>query len=203
MRVFNCLAGFASGHSEGPSILTCQQTPQALLSQTRVVSHGEMKWKAQIAAWRSELQSGGHDVRRAFERLKKPIRGLRVTERVQEILNVVTATKLKGSESKSHQSILSSIKYTIVDVSQNPVRRAFTGDSGFCHTLCTSSLLVHLGYQRMVLPAEHMAFQGHNLKRLKFGQLTHSKIRELAGEGIFLPSLATVIWCMHLVGTFQ
>lgn len=183
--------------------MTCQQTPQALLSQTRVVSHGEMKWKAQIAAWRSELQSGGHDVRRAFERLKKPIRGLRVTERVQEILNVVTATKLKGSESKSHQSILSSIKYTIVDVSQNPVRRAFTGDSGFCHTLCTSSLLVHLGYQRMVLPAEHMAFQGHNLKRLKFGQLTHSKIRELAGEGIFLPSLATVIWCMHLVGTFQ
>ena len=139
--------------------------------------------------------------------LKVNIRGLEMTPRIRAILNMVVAAKVSGKHCVTRASILDAVATTIVDVSQNPARRAFTPKSGVNHTLCTSSRLVHLGLMRTLLPVEAMLMQGHNIDNLKFpgigqGGLSNHQIRCLAGEGMYLPSLGMLIWALFLTGAF-
>lgn len=172
----------------------------------RVRSSGaDDKWKFQVVEWKREIK-GGAKMFTQFDDMKLEIKGLRMTERVRAILNMVVAAKTSPfltAKAMSKQTKLNCIARTIVDISQNPVRRCFTPAHGCNHTLCTSSVLVHLGMKRMVLPCEHFAFQGHGLSRVRFGDLSNSKLRTLAGEGMCLPCLGVVLFSLHLLGYFS
>ena len=126
-----------------------------------------------------------------------------MTPRIAGILNLVTAEKIGGHVSKPKGDILKALATTVVDVSQNPCRKNFTPEHGTNHTMCTSSMLVHLGKFRTVLPAEMMMWQGHNIAKVKFPAAEPSKAwRVLAGEGMALPCLGTVIFCLLLNGAW-
>ena len=74
--------------------------------------------------------------------------------RIRAILNTVVASKLKSQISKTRAETLAAISTTVVDVSQNPCRRSYTNDNNMNHCLCTSSIPIHLGQKRVVLPVE-------------------------------------------------
>lgn len=159
----------------------------------------DSKWLQQIASWRAELKIARNFL--PFDSLQQSIKGVNLTARTRAILNCVVATKVKGQTSKTKRETLAAIATTIVDLSQNPCRKNFTPASGTNHTLCTSSFLVHLGQFRTVLPSEMLAWQGHNLQRIKFPTRSNRVWRCLAGEGMNLACLGTVIFALHLTGS--
>lgn len=163
----------------------------------------DRKWKEQIVAWREALNIPRDW--RPFDLLNMQIHGCRMTPRVQAILNMVVASKLEGFYTTDRRTIQKAIQDTIVDISQNPIRRAFTPNHGVQHCLCTSASLIHLGLQRCILPAELMLWQGHNSSKLKYPAgseaMSSRQARNLAGEGMFLPSLGVVVWCLLLTGS--
>ena len=162
---------------------------------------GEQKWKSQITTWRQELKVPMNF--RPFQQLRRSVQGMSLNPRITAILDMVTAVKLGGDRTKNKQEISAALATTVVDVSQNPCRRNYTPSHGVNHTLCTSSLLVHLGKFRTVVPAEAMMWQGHNIQRLKFPTGESNRTwRCLAGEGMALPCIGTVIWCLFLTGAF-
>lgn len=92
-------------------------------------------------------------------------------------------------------------KDLFVDVSQNHVRRPMSDASGFLRTLTTSTTLYSYEADRTVLPIEHLFLQGYEHqvsipKSIAAG--SGSEIRNLAGEAICLPCLASIVWCLHL-----
>ena len=138
-----------------------------------------------------------------WSKMNLQIQGLNCTARVSALLNLMTATVLKG-QVKSKKETLQLMGNMVIDISQNPCRRCWTPPSGTNHTLCTSSWPLHMGKLRAVLPAELFAWQGHNIMRTKFPKgMTNKKIKTLAGEGMFLPSLGTVIFSLLLTGSFE
>lgn len=89
----------------------------------------------------------------------------------------------------------------VVDVSQNPCRSPWTTQSGHAHTLTTSTLLYSYKMDRMLQPIEYLLLQGYqgtvNLEGLKA-----DSIRKMAGEGVALPCLATILSCIHATKGF-
>lgn len=158
------------------------------------------KWRVQIAEWRKSLAlpSGV----RVWSHLMEA-KGLNVTERVGEILEIVAAVKLVESGVNilqdlpfSHKKEL--LKHVYCDVSQNPKFKSHTNQEGITGCLTTSTLLYSFGRDRVVLPVELAMIQGHR-RGFKFPpEMPSSKIRDLMGEGMNLPCLGTVVWCLYL-----
>ena len=116
----------------------------------------------------------------------------------------MVSTKIVGKGLKTRADILKEVSKTIVDVSQNPCRRNFTPVHGTNHTLCTSSHLCHLGQMRTVLPAEMMLMQGWNSETLVVPDgMTNKSMRVLAGNGMFLPCLGSVLLALLLAGCLE
>ena len=198
------MSGSRFGFGVLESLLLQVECKRAPAAEIRVMDEGS-QWCKQIISWRDEL--GLSRQRKPFDMLNVSICGLEMTPRIRAILNLVVASKIAGKHCVTKAAILVAISTTIVDVSQNPCRRAFTPKSGVNHTLCTSSRLVHLGLMRVLLPVEAMLMQGHNIHNLKFpgvgqGALSNHQIRCLAGEGMFLPSLGMLIWALLMTGAF-
>ena len=160
---------------------------------------GDPQWKRQIAQWRDEL--GVSSKYLPFDGLRAKVQGLCMTPRVKAILNCVVATKIVNKGLKTRADVMKEISTTVVDVSQNPCRRNFTPAHGTNHTLCTSSQLCHLGRMTTVLPAEMMLLQGWNSETLVVPDgMTNRSLRVLAGNGMCLPCLGTVLWSLLLAG---
>ena len=185
---------------------------QAVKEASRMTSNNTgdgSQWAAQLKELRADL--GVSKAFQPFDSLERVIVGLRVTPRVKGILNWVVATKLKEAQlgvadrpgKVSRAFVLGCIDKTFIDVSQNPCRKAYTPRHGTNHTMTTVTQLVHLGAMRVVLPAEQFYFQGHNPGRVQFPDVSNKTLRELAGEGMFLGSLGTLVWALHLLGAFN
>ena len=90
-----------------------------------------------------------------------------------------------------------------VDVSQNPkfgpMASVASGAADILGCLCTSTCLYSYGRDRALLPIEHMYLQGHRRGFSIPDRMPSNRLRQLAGEGMSLPCLATVIWSMYLV----
>ena len=84
------------------------------------------------------------------------------------------------------------------DTSQNPARKAYTCKKTDCmKCLTTSSCLYSHGRDRVVLALEHLLFQGHSLDVVIPRDMRQSSLKSLAGEGIALPCLATLVYALH------
>ena len=114
------------------------------------------------------------------------------------IMNMVVADitqPLKQQKKNTKRAMMAALADVVVDVSQNPARRAFTGRSGSLRTLTTSSQLADISRGRMLKPAEYMWLQGHNRLTTQIPEELHGrKLRTLAGEGMSLPCVGLVIW---------
>ena len=91
------------------------------------------------------------------------------------------------------------MKDVMLDYSQNPFRRAFTNSCGRNYTLTTSTTLYHFGRDRILLPPEYMRMQGWDSTMVVPGDMTATELRVLAGEGMALPCLASVLYGIYLV----
>ena len=160
----------------------------------------------QIAQWRaSEALPAGL---RAWAHEMKAV-GIPQTERVREIIEMVALEKLKqkGVDLGKVESMTFSTKQTLlkdvyVDVSQNPKHKSCTNAKGITGCLATSTCLYSYGRDRVVLPTELSMIQGHRRGFFFPETMSSNQIRDLAGEGMNLPCLGTILWCMYLTKGF-
>lgn len=158
-------------------------------------------------AWRDKLEIS--PANNPFDKLKLSIRGLAMTDRIQGLLNLVVAARIKEFRADrpdlkrvTAKQVKKAIESTLVDVSQNPGRQNFTNREGFTHTLTTSSVLVHLGRGTILHPKEMLFLQGHGAQTRVPRSLKPADLKRLAGEGMALPCLGTCIWAQFLVRGF-
>ena len=129
--------------------------------------------------------------------------GLNRTERVSELLEVVASTKLLEQGVDILQPIPFSqkkqlLQHVYCDVSQNPKFRNCTNKDGITGCLATSTVLYSFGRDRALLPFELAMLQGHG-RGLRFPEgMPGSQIRDLMGEGMNLPCLATIVWSLYV-----
>lgn len=129
--------------------------------------------------------------------------GLRRTERICDLLDMVAAAKLlelgESPVNKPFSKMKELLQDVYCDVSQNPKFRSYTNKNGITGCLATSTVLYSFGRDRLVLPFELALLQGHR-RGFKFpDDMPISKIRDLMGEGMSLPCLGTVVWCVYLI----
>ncbi|CAE7693615.1 unnamed protein product [Symbiodinium sp. CCMP2592] len=163
---------------------------------------GPQQWQVQIAEWQNRLGiSDSVDVLRKVKNLK--LCGLQKNKRIMAILNLSVLQKLKPGQRRSAVSVASirkACKTLIVNVSQNPNRgNLITPDSGFNHTLCSSTLQIHLGLRRLITAREMMFQHGHPRDMVIPTDMSVHSLRQLAGQGMALPSVATCLWCQCIL----
>ena len=138
------------------------------------------------------------------------------SERERELLDLAAAAYLGGGEAvrevqakMRHMSDVdqaSKMKWLcralITDVSQNPARRPQTNQQGRSRCLTTSSRLYSHGQARMVTAFEFFRFQGHDLRVQIPDSISQKQAADLAGEGIALPCLATIVFCLQATECF-
>ena len=158
-------------------------------------------WISQCAAWRESL---GLPSDAKIWSHKMVATGLSATSRVKEILDLVAAEKLKKyglsnvlRMSKEEKQEL--LRGVFCDVSQNPKFASYTNEANVTGCLATSTILYSYGRDRVVLPFEHLMFQGHRRGIVFPPEIKSTQIKTLAGEGMALPCLGSVIWAMYLL----
>ena len=131
------------------------------------------------------------------------LRGVADQARALEIIDLATLQYAGYPESMSMDAATLQQKCSSLytDLSQNPARKSFTGKHGHSKCLTSSSIVYSHGRDRVVLPIELMRFQGHDLEILIPHDMSQRSLRELAGQGIFVPSLGTLLCCLRACGS--
>jgi hypothetical protein len=109
---------------------------------------------------------------------------------------------MTGLRNKSYANMMDVMQHVYVDTSQSHGRRCFTSDSGNTNCLTTSTQLYSFGRDSLVLAKELMFLQGHKRDIVIPSGMSDAKLADLAGEGICLPCLASVLWALYLVKEF-
>ena len=131
--------------------------------------------------------------------------GLRKTESISALINLAAADVLKAKGVPANKgnsaNMQEGMKDVFLDVSQNPTRKPWTNRRGHNHTLCTSSVLYSFAQDRMLFPEEYMFLQGWS-HHMQVEESFRDELRELAGLGMALPCLGSLIWALYLVKGF-
>ena len=162
------------------------------------------QWISQSAKWRAELQ-----VTREYapftSKLNMAETGLplgvtgRPNKRVLDLLDCSAMQVCKRSK-KTLKECKPELSETLVDISQSHVRRPMSSASGMARALTTSSRLFALGQGRLLKPIEHMMLQGFQSNIHVPAAVSDTALRKMAGEGMALPCLGTVIMAVLLAG---
>ncbi|CAE7038707.1 unnamed protein product [Symbiodinium sp. CCMP2592] len=125
--------------------------------------------------------------------------GISHNARVKEVLDLAVLQYLgrTGCSDGSEGGVRKKCQDLYTDVSQNPNRKSFTAASGSSRCLTTSSTIYSHGRDRVVLPLEMLFFQGHTVDVKIPDGMKQRSLRSLAGEGICLPCLATLLFALH------
>ena len=158
------------------------------------------KWRKQIEEWKARLGAGGElEHLRPWTRFNQP-KGLPNTERVRAILDCVCLQTVGTErvvallkEPTGPAQIRALMSGVFVNVSQNPMRQAFTNKRGIAKCLHTATQLYSFQRNRIILPYELMLLQGHS-RGVQIPELMPKKdLHDLAGMGISLPSLGVLV----------
>lgn len=107
-----------------------------------------VKWKEQVEDWLTEMGAVGHlRELKPWSQLSPELRGLSKTARVRAILDCVAIEVLGGAKAasaicqrkNSELLIRATMDDCYVDVSQNPVRKAYCNSDGLLTCLRTGS----------------------------------------------------------------
>ena len=138
--------------------------------------------------------------------------GLSKTARVLELLDLVClqamshfakTAKISQTELFSGKNMDKALENVYVDVSQSCSRMVATTQKGVTPTFTTSSQVYSFRLDRLLTPAEIMLIHGHSLQTRFPLDLTAANLRRLAGEGMAVYCVATVIWCVFLTRQFN
>ena len=142
--------------------------------------------------------------------------GLSKTNRILEILDLaVIDTLVAKHQGSSTDAIIELNRATsprelkalmsdiYVDVSQNPVRKAWTNRNRVSKCLTTSTQLFSLARDRMILPIELLYLQGHTREVRIPSSMSQTSIRDLAGEGMHLACLGTLLYCLRITNMLE
>ena len=122
------------------------------------------------------------------------------TERVQSLVDCVVWAKLGlRSRSMSWSEKTEALKHSYVDTSQNHCRRPYTNTQGVTGTLTTSSHIYSFGRDSFILPKELLLWHGHSRAINIPDHVKASQLKALAGEGMSLPCIGSVLWSALLV----
>lgn len=172
------------------------------------------KWSGQILNWKQQLGATG-----AFASLKpwtsQPglrLTGISATTRVKAILDCVALDVLGGATETAalmgsagpafHSIVREKLAGVIVDLSQNPCRKAFTNASGIAKCMLTSSILYSYQRDGVILPLEMLLIQGHSPTIRIPPSMMPDEMLELATMGITLPNLAALLLALCLQRAF-
>ena len=142
--------------------------------------------------------------RRAFRGV-----GLNRSPRVLDLLDCYVAAELKKQEALLLQNVDCErvdvedlMQGKFMDVSQSLNRHAHTNANGCNHALTTSSVLYDFTRDCVLSGREMLALHGQPKDFIIPPDVPESVVRELAGEGMSIPSLSSVIWCLYLTRQF-
>ncbi len=157
-----------------PIACFCQETSATLAStwiQKSTATRNQMKVSPNAAPWTSNPA--------------RSLSGLSTTQRVRDLVDVAwLAYQQAVAKGEPHDDVIS----WFVDVSQSVSRKPW---SAHVMNLTQSTELYSFGHDAVIAPAGLMLLQGHS-SSLTF----HVQgLSALAGEGMFLPSVATCLYC--------
>ena len=147
--------------------------------------------------------------------MSRKLVGVPRTARATEMLNLAALAHLGGEKAvnlsklartqacKVSSEMQATLCDVFVDISQNPNRAPWTNEQGISKCLTTSSAWYSFARDGMVLPLELMAFQGHRTSLQIPDSMSPSSLKQLAGQGICLPCLATLIMVLASCGAFR
>ena len=150
-------------------------------------------WARQLSEWREKLMMP------ESMKLWSPHMEFQTTDRCRAILDVVVVAKL-GLEAAnmSFHEIKAKLTHVYCDLSQNPKFMGYTNDRGVTGCLATSTMLYSFARDGLLLPYELLLLQGHSRSLKIPDHVTSHQMKTLAGEGISLPCLGTVLWAVYL-----
>ncbi|CAE7260889.1 unnamed protein product [Symbiodinium sp. CCMP2592] len=154
-------------------------------------------WHNQSVAWRDRLE-----VSRNYgpwtQSPHTQLQGLPKSDRVKDLVDLVALEKTRGTK-RSWQQMQNALHGHFVDVSQSHQRCKCSNTGGFMPTMTTGSIYYSYEADMVLCAREHMMLQGHdNTFRVPVG-MAPRQLRSMAGNGMSLPSLATMIWSWFLL----
>ena len=149
------------------------------------------KWKADSITFRNKMNVSPTFApwtgRESFK-----AKGIRLTPRTTDIIDCCAIQFMK-SNNVAAKDLPTAMKGVFLDISQSLQRKAYTAN-GLNRCLTTSSCIYSFEHDRLVTPLETLFFQGFP-KSLKIPMgISAGDIKDMAGEGMTLPCLATVMW---------
>lgn len=124
-------------------------------------------------------------------------KGLNVTPRVKDLIDIIVIQEMKAKDLPASE-IGESLTEMFLDVSQSLSRNAHT-QKGTNKCLTTATQNYSFKQDRVVLGLESLVFQGYPRGELKVpNHFSNQHLKELAGEGMCLPCLATVMWSLFV-----
>ena len=115
--------------------------------------------------------------------------------------HVVSQSRLK-MRSVNQQQLRDLMMPVTLDYSQNPVRRSFSGSTGNIPCLTSSSQLYNYGRDRVLCGKEHFLLQGWKPDVVVPPDVSDAKVKELAGQGMCVASLGSILWAVYCVKQF-
>ena len=89
-----------------------------------------------------------------------------------------------------------------MDVSQSVKRHKHSTPAGIVHTLTTSTRLYSFSLDRVLSGREMLSLHCQPKDLVIPDDIRDSALCDLAGEGMALPCLASVVWCLYLTKQF-
>lgn len=165
------------------------------------------KWKLSSAKWRKEL-----GVTQEYSPYTQKIKGEgslgllglgeKPPKRTLDLIDCCVLQVCKKARKAVHHAD-DLLKNHMVDVSQNHDRRPLSSPPA-ARALTTSSKLYIFDQKRLLTPEEHLLLQGYNETAVVRPKgVSGSDLRRMAGEGIALPCLGTIIWALFLTKKFH
>ena len=193
-----CYLTHSSCHQEQASSVQLVERTPALGSSSGL----KAAWQLDSLKWRSSL-----DVPPEFEPWTPGChaRTKNMGKRARDLLDCSAMQIWKRSRiglhspSEPHNVAL---KDVLVDFSQSHSRRPYSNTEGTAHCLTTSSQLYSFRLDRCLLAVEHLLLQGYPVNTVVPEGFNDRELRALAGEGIALPCLATLVWAVFLYKGF-
>lgn len=162
------------------------------------------KWLLQSSNWRDDLDVS-KDWNPWTDAQNFSGRGLnRNCKRVVDLVNctAIDACKRRKLNPAKVKDMQRATQDLILDFSQCHNRKCFSNTDGVAKCLTTASTLYSFRYDRVLLPVEHMYLQGHRKDIIIPSSFSPSLLRAAAGEGIAVPCLGLMVWCVFVTVGF-
>lgn len=129
-------------------------------------------------------------------------RGLSKTPRNLSILDATVIRILGGQKNVKKKHLKEKVRGRYVDVSQALHRNTCTNEAGITRTQTTSTVLYSFDRDRVLVGKEMLMLQGQK-KQFKIPQgVQDSVVKDLAGEGMAVPCVGLMLWCLFWVRFF-